>query len=260
MALHGNDLWMAYRHDNWKCCDTCGGCSGEWIGHSTDGGATFAYELIQVGGAAAQPQTATPSELRLDATGAPGVVYIAADQAQTYNSQIVYYKVGTPGGGVVVFDSNDIQNDSPSASLAYDGTKPRVAAHLGADPSTSYDMRFSSSTDGVTWTAPEALPRDHDDETAWYQSLAIGSAGQAAVAAYVNSGSGNATCGSPRVLRSTDLTTWSVCGADATSMHGIDGKWVQAYYPPGDKLSLVTTGTLALTNGTQSGLLFWREQ
>jgi hypothetical protein len=258
VAIKGGDVWVSYRHDNFMCCTTCGTCAGEWVAHSTDGGATFTYEIVTVGGTVAQPVGGTPSELRLDATGAPGLVYLSEDDVQAYNRRVVYYKVGAPGGAVVVFDSQGVQNDSPSASLAYDGTKPRVVAHLVADGAADYDMRFSSSDDGVTWTAPVKLPRDGNDYTAWYQSLAIGSKGQAAVAAYVNGGAGDSTCGSPRLVRSADLVSWTACGADMTKQVPVDGHGVQAYYAPGDKLSLVTTGTLTPASG-QTGLLFWRE-
>jgi hypothetical protein len=230
---------------------------GEWIGHSTDGGGTFTYDIVSVGGKVAQPGPSL-SELRLDATGAPGLVYIADDDVLAYNRQVIYTKAGAPGSAVVVFDSQGTQNDDPSVSLAYDGVKPRVVAHLVADTLDTYDMRFSSSDDGVTWTAPLPLPRDGNDHTAWFQSLAIDSKGGAAIAAYINGGQGDSTCGGPRVLRSSDLDAWTACGADQTKMVAVNGEWVQAYFAPGDKLSIVTTGLLVDETG-KSGLLFWRE-
>jgi hypothetical protein len=257
VALKGNDVWVAYAHANYMCCTACGSCMGEWIGHSTDGGGTFSYDIVKVGGDVAQP-AAYQSELRLDATGAPGLVYIANDDVQPYNRRIVYTKAGAPGSAVVVFDSQNTQNDDPSAALAYDGVKPRVVAHLVADSLDTYDMRFSSSDDGVTWTAPLPLPRDGHDTTAWFESLAIDSKGGAAIAAYVAGGQGDSICGGPRVLRSADLKAWTACGADKTKMVAVQGSWVQAYFAPGDKLSIVTTGTL-MSENNKTGLLFWRE-
>lgn len=259
VAIKGSDVWVSYAHSNHACCDdNCGSCTGEWVAHSSDGGATWSYEIVKVGGAVAQPATTSPSELRLDAGGNPGLVYIADDDAQSYNRRVVYYQVGASGGAVVVFDSQNVQNDAPSASLAYDGVKPRVVAHLVAASDADYEMRFSSSDDGVTWGAPVELPRDGSEYTAYYQSLAIGSKGQAAVAAYIGGGSGDNQCGAPRIVRSADLKAWSACGADATKTVAVDGHWVQAYYAPGDELSLVTTGMLTSASD-KSGLLFWRE-
>ncbi len=111
----------------------------------------------------------------------------------------------------------------------------------------------------MTWGAPVKLPRDKSDYTAWYQSLAVDAKGGAAVAAYINGGSGDALCGGPRILRSSDLKAWTACGADQAKKYPeIGGKYVDSYFTHEGKLTLGFTGTLG-GDQSGSGVLLWRE-
>lgn len=194
--------------------------------------------------------------LAVDSAGKPGLAFFQAPP-KGYTATAIYWQPG--GAPVAVMDSNEIQNDDPSLSLAFDGKKPRLAAHLVAVESADYDLRFAASDDGVTWGAPVKLPRDASQYTAWYQSLAVDAKGDAAVSAYINGGSGDNKCGGPRIVRSSDLKSWTACGADADNKHpNLGGKYVDSYFTQASKLTLGFTGTLG-DDQSGSGVLLWRE-
>ena len=166
--------------------------------------------------------------------------------------------------GIVVATDGDQSNLVVAGAVllafdAYEKGRLRLAAHLVAETSAPYDLRVASSTDGVTWAAPVQLPRDGSQNTAWYQSLAIDSKGNAAVSAYINGGSGDNACGGPRILRSSDLKTWAACGADADKKYAdIGGKYVDSYFTHENKLTMAFDGTLG-DDQSGSGVVLWRE-
>jgi hypothetical protein len=257
VAVSGGMIHLAYQQDNRDCCrldePDCGGCSSVWY---LDGdGATFSRAQVSDAGGPVQVAGSALS-LTVDSAGKPALAFFGAP-AKGYTDTVLYWRPGS--APVPVMDSNEVQNDDPSLSLAFDGTKPRLAAHLVADESADYDLRFSASDDGVTWGAPVKLPRDKSDYTAWYQSLAIDGKGDAAVSAYINGGSGDSLCGGPRIVRSSDLQAWTACGADQDKKYpDIGGKYVDSYFTHENKLILGFTGTLA-GDQSGSGVVLWRE-
>ena len=257
VAVSGGMIHLAYAQENRDCCrlaePDCGSCSSVW--YLEGDGTTFSR--VQVSDAGGPVQVAGQVlSLAVDSAGKPALAFFGAPP-QGYTTTALYWRPG--GAPVKVMDSSEVQNDDPSLSLAFDGTRPRLAAHLVADESADYDLRFSASDDGVTWGAPVKLPRDKSDYTAWYQSLAVDAKGGAAVSAYINGGSGDSLCGGPRIVRSSDLQAWTACGADQEKKYPeIGGKYVDSYFTHEDKLTLGFTGTLG-GDQSGSGVLLWRE-
>ncbi len=257
VVLTGGKIQIAYAQDNHACCllaePNCSGCAAVW--YLEGDGATFTRAMVSDAAGPVQVAGSTVS-IAVDSAGKPALAFFQAP-ATGYNTTAIYWRPGS--APVKVMDSNDIQNDDPSLSLAFDGTRPRLAAHLVAETSAPYDLRVASSTDGVTWAAPVQLPRDGSQNTAWYQSLAIDSKGNAAVSAYINGGSGDNACGGPRILRSSDLKTWAACGADADKKYAdIGGKYVDSYFTHENKLTMAFDGTLG-DDQSGSGVVLWRE-
>jgi hypothetical protein len=192
-----------------------------------------------------------------DSAGKIGLAYVTGPDTG-YNRYVMFWRPGS--NPVPVFDSADEQNDDPSVSLAFFGTKPRVVAHLVQAASTDYDMLFSQSDDGLTWSPAVHVARDATRVTAFYQSMTIDSKGNIAIAADDNGGT-DATpkCGDPKIARSTNGTDWDTCGADPTpGESGTNGDYVSMKYGPDDKLQLV------FFNGDTdpkypNGVLYWHE-
>ncbi len=253
IAANGGTIWIAYQQDNYQCdIPNRGSCSGMWLLEGD--GTTFTREIAKGSdGIPALADLSAPS-LRLDATGKPAVAFVV-DPLSGYDKTVVYWRSGSPV--TPVFDSQGIQNDDATASLAFDGTKPRIAAHLtGASGDAGYDMLFSESSDGVTWTAPVQLPRDGGEVTTMYQDISVDAQGNLAVVADTNGGPGTNTCGGLAVLRSSDGAQWSACGADATKQFtGNFDAFVESYFTPDGQLAIVSAGNL-MDNGP-SGLHFW---
>lgn len=257
VAISGGKIQIAYAQDNRACCPIadpgCSGCAGVWYLEG-DGG-TFTRALVSDATGTIQVAGSTLS-IAVDSAGKPALAFFQ-DPAKGYTKTAIYWRPGTTP--VKVMDSNHIQNDDPSISLAFDGTRPRIAAHLVAVDSAPYDLRVASSTDGVTWSAPVPLPRDGSQFTALYQSLAIDAKGNAAVSAYINGGGGDNTCGGPRIVRSSDFKTWAACGADAEKKYAdIGGKYVDTYFTHENKLTMTFYGTLGDGNDGR-GVMLWRE-
>jgi len=102
---------------------------------------------------------AVPRELSIsvaiDSMGRPAVAYLEAPETG-YNTVLNYWR-SDMADSVKVTDTNNAQNDFATVSLAFVGTKPRVAALLSTDLST-YGMTYvSSPDDGTTWNTAVPL-------------------------------------------------------------------------------------------------------
>ena len=107
-----------------------------------------------------QPRT-NALGLAIDSMGNPGV---AAYQVPItgYNTVLAYWRPGW-ASAVTVTDSNDVQNDSVSLNLAFEGTSPRVAGMLSRDLTSTalYATTYTASPDdGTTWNAIITLDAD----------------------------------------------------------------------------------------------------
>ncbi|OGQ88053.1 MAG: hypothetical protein A2289_20470 [Deltaproteobacteria bacterium RIFOXYA12_FULL_58_15] len=210
-----------------------------------------------------QTQDAKPwLDMALDENGEPGIAYFLGamfglGSPDWYNVTLAFWRPGQTAS--LVTDSVNQQNDTSSVSLVFLGTRPVVAYHLGREaPPTANDLWLSQPTDGSIWGTPLPLPRDGSDITIWYQSLATDSADNAFIAAYFMAGSGNGQFGGPKILRSSDLTSWTLSSPDATLIPDFAGEYVDTAYAGNDKLNMVffysNTGA-----ELDTGVVFWRE-
>lgn len=212
-----------------------------------------------------------PVGLALDSNGQAGLAYMVISTSDTYpyynNSSVLFWRPGD-ASATKITDSNNAQNDFPSISLAFDGTKPRIAYHLMRDldgdnegSDEPYYLYFSASDDGVTWGSPVGMPFDGGHKTGWYQSIDTGSQGQTAIAAMLYSSSGSNTCGSPKLYSSSDNVNWTVCGADADDSKDADSYYISLNFAGNDKLYLAFGQYTDASSygGFKSGLILWRE-
>jgi hypothetical protein len=205
------------------------------------------------------------ADLALDSNGNPGIVYyLGAPYGSTSpewnNKTLAFWMPGQDA--VKVTDCNNIQNDDPSVSLAFFGTKPRIAYHLTRESSQSLnDIWFSSSDDGLAWNDPVRVPKDNLDGTSWWESLTIDSLGNAAIAAYFgsSSASGPGLFGGPKLHRSTDLNTWTVSSPDSVKLPGFAGRHVITRFTTADKLYMVFHYN-SVNSSVPAGVIFWREE
>lgn len=195
---------------------------------SSPGGGAWTRTLLPHDGDDARRGTKGVLSLALDSAGAPAVAYLmgAVSGHATPNMDAVLFV--RPGGQAVrVGDSNNVQNDSPQLALAFDGTKPRIAAHLvraSGQAGANANWAFASN-DGATFTAAQ-LPDDGDDQGAQYLDLSFSSGKGVTVYEFgSNSASAPGSCGGPKVSRTSDATTWTTCGLD-TETRQLIGEYV----------------------------------
>jgi hypothetical protein len=112
-----------------------------------------------------------------------------------------------------VTDTNDVQNDEVDLALAFEGAKPRIAAHLIAVPSATYNIIYETSDDGVTWSAPIQLPEQNNSQSALTIALAFDGTGNGLIVAPQNTGT--PPCSNPYLaLTTNDGQAWQACQSD----------------------------------------------
>ena len=277
LAMANGAIYMAYEQNNRGCCPglACNACTGAWFLSSPAGAdpttsAGFATSTLipysdataSLGGVAQATQA--PVAVGVDSAGNPGVVLTLAAVTGT-NDQEVFWRPGAANAFKVV-DSNGVDNSGgpapPIAALTFHGTTPRVLTTLFADANATYDLRFVAATaaDGSGWAAPVQLPRDGDTTEGEYLTFAESPAGSLAGFATPTGGTGNNTCGAPKLLTSTEasLSSWSICGADATMSGKYTGTYVSAAYGVNDThVQLAFQDTNG--NGPEApGVYYWR--
>lgn len=202
--------------------------TGYYYGSSTGAGAWSRTLLPHAGDDARRGGKGIVS-LALDSAGAPAVAYVMgaiSGHPTTPKMEAVLY--ARPGGAAVrAADSNNVQNDVPQLALAFDGTKPRIAAHLVRQSGLSganANWVFSSA-DGASFSVSQ-VPDDAEDQGASYMALDFVGGKGALVYDFGSSGTKGA-CGGPKLSRSADGTTWDICGLD-TQTHQFLGDYVTA--------------------------------
>lgn len=202
---------------------------GYYYASSTTPG-TWARTLLGHAGDDARQGTSGIVSLALDANGAPAVAWvmgaISLHPTAPRQTAVLY---GRPGSAPVrVADSNNVQNDEPQIALAFDGTQPRIAAHLvrtSGLAGANGNWVFASS-DGAAFTAAQ-VPDDAEDEGGRYIDLEFDRGNGAMLFSFESSGARGA-CGGPKLARSSDAAaTWTICGLD-TQTHQFLGEYVTA--------------------------------
>ena len=257
IAMTGGNIYIAYIQGNHNCG---GSCTGIVFLTSTstpvDGGTGPHYFLeqnIQFNGV---PTRATfrPISMAVDGSGRIGVAYYEPP-ATGYTMTMMYWR-NDLASAVAVTDSNTVQNDYCDVSLAYEGTKPRIAGHLVADTSVTYNLTFVSSADGVMWNP--AVKVDVGTLTGTDSWLAMDGNGNAAIVA-----NGRGKCmAEPYVARSTDDgMTWKACTPEISAMHTFtDASMTAAYGASRIKGKLVIGFQNSETNqtpGEPNGVWFY---
>lgn len=251
----GGKIWVAYGQGYSYCDGSFTGtaasarCEGFLV--SGDLGA-WSREAIPRGSNGRMD--ASTSSIAADATGNVALAYVTQPDTG-YDRVVTYWRHGA--SPVAVFDSSGEQNDDAAVSLAFFGTKPRIASLLRQAATVDYTALFSQSDDGVTWAPAVHVPRNGTRIDTWYLSLALDAKGALAIAANDNGG-GSASCGAPTLARSTDGSTWTACGADPVPESGTSGAYVSAAYGADGKLQLAF-GNQATGGKYGVGVLYWHE-
>lgn len=243
VAMGGGKTYVAYTQTYHACKGTSSCATAAVV--LTGSGGTFTEALVpdssdtEHGGHFVARDF--PIGIAVDTAGKVGVV-VHREPPTAYDTVVGFWRAGDADVQVVT-RSGTVQNDEGAASLAFDGTAPRVLTRLQQGTvggSNSYDLTFSSS-DGTSggWTTI-ALPRpDHIQNT---EKLLVGS-GKVVVVA-----------GGPHVFRSSDSTTF-VLDELGLAQHsdGVDGTLDAT-----GKLWAVVEG-LTPANSSLGGVVFYRE-
>jgi|GEM_PF-4116399 len=220
---------------------------------------TFSDTLVpKVSGALLPGSESYVPGLAIDSAGNAGFAYVAATDDETYNLQVCYF-ASNQTASVAVFDSLDTQDDGPEVSLAFDGTKPRIAASLqrGEDDATA--LWFSASDDGATWGAPIQVPNDGADGMGADLDLKLDAAGDPWIAVHRSSNSGETQCGTPKLSTRTGTADFSTCGPPLDQMpsfNDYDGDFVQLGFTPEGKRVMAFSSTYSRA---QNNIVVWRQ-
>lgn len=256
LKLAGGRTHLAY-FQRWQRCTSGSGsdCHAAWYVTRTGNTGAFTRTLAPLTTGTAGNR-ALPLSLALDSQGNPGLAYFLGETAGN-NTTLAFWRPGS-ATAVAVFDSAGVQNDAPALSLAFAGVAPRVVAALDAVANPTADLRFSSSADGVTWTAPVLVPRDGGQNVSSYVALSI-AGGATALAAYNGGGSSAGTCGAPKLSRSADLTTWTTCGVDKATLDSGAGRYVNLAHTAAGKLVMAFHYPVTTNAAVPAGVVVWRE-
>ncbi len=184
---------------------------------------------------------------------------------------MVYWR-SDMAGAVAVTDTNNVQNDLVSLTLAFEGTKPRVAGLLSRDLSSAsaYNATYvSSPDDGTTWNAAQPFVLSGGLDS--YTSLATDGKGNEAFTSHYN-GSANspaqqdAGCGpDPFVSRSSNSgAAWSGCTLGAFNVD-TNGQLASAYGAsriPGKFVmagSVMGNGVTTLDGAAGNSVVFYQD-
>jgi hypothetical protein len=197
--------------------------------------------------------------LAVNAIGEPAVAFYTAPAGSAQLANLLYWR-SDYADAIAVTSSGSVPNATVDVSLAFDGTSPRVAGHLVADTSGTYDITFVASTDGTAWSSPVHLPSESASPgtRGLSTALAVPAPGDATVAS--DDPTDASPCGPPYLAQSSDGgQTWAACGADATKSYGFVPSSVNAAY---GRARAAGTLSLGFANGpTKSGaasIAYWQ--
>jgi uncharacterized protein (TIGR03437 family) len=235
LALAGGNIHLAVLDDNGKALHYFTGKLSADGTTWTDKTAPKVSGLTQNSGQS--------SSLAVDSAGNPAVAYWAT-QNNTYNAVLLFWKPAGSAAPVKVMDSQNNGEDDPNVKLLFFNLNPRVLVHLQRnDGDFGVGLHFGRSDDGgLTWQTPILIPPDGNSSTDYPFDLALDSQGNAAAAFGENSGSGDATCGNPKLSRSTDLVHWTTCAIAPLNVTGDFGPFpgsIQLAFGGNDKLYLL---------------------
>jgi uncharacterized protein (TIGR03437 family) len=199
------------------------------------------------------------TSIALDNSGIPGIAYWAQDPKSDTNFILLYWRPTTGATPVKVTDTQNNYSDL-AVKVTYYKANPRIV-FLGQrnDAEVGDAVHFVRSDDGgTTWQTPVAIPPDGTFTTDFPFDMAINSKGAAAIEFGQNAGSGDNTCGAPKLSVSTDLLNWKTCVlAQNIGDYGSYPYGEQLYYQGNDKL--LSTWWNATDSQVNTGVILYRE-
>lgn len=247
VALAQGRIWIAFSRDY----DGIRLVSG----NLADGPAKWTSETLPLppGGQSQRSELA----LALDASQLPAVAFWA--NSDSYNVILGLWRART--GTVTMMDTNGYQSDYTFVDLAFAGTAARLVAEArrSEDYYSVYDkVLWFVREEGGSLVGPRSLPSDGNQYLS-YAALAVGSRGQAAIAAAETGGNSDGVrCGQLKLLQSGDLNAWSACSPIARSeepFYSVSSP--RPVFAGNDKLYVGFTSPSS--SGQMAGVLLWRE-
>ena len=198
--------------------------------------------------------------LALDGNGTPAIAYWVPDTTDGYNRIALFWKPSTSATPVKILDSQQRQSDEVAVKLVFAGLNPRVLVYTQRnDADFGVGVHFvRSDNGGATWQPVVVIPPDGNSSTDYPFDLAVDSQGHGAIGFGQNGGSGDTTCGQPKLARSDDLVKWTTCAAgplDVTGNFSVFPGAIQLQFGGNDKLYYAWQES----NATPNGVYLYRE-
>jgi hypothetical protein len=197
------------------------------------------------------------SHLVLDSAGAPALAY----WQKAGNGNLWTLAYWRPGSSqpVKVADTGASNYPPDGVLLAFAGTQPRMVldARLDKGQVSSHYSVFSNDG-GQSWSKPVSIPDDGNQHLGGYMSFAAAD-GRAAFAGDVAGGNfDNMKCSWPKLARTTDLATWTMCAPQGAQYKDLRTLWGSVIYAPSGMLYvLFQSRQTNPAQGLPSGLLIW---
>lgn len=266
LGMANGKVFVAYR-EGYRLCNTSG-CAAI-VFRQRDAAGTWSGESVLPGnGPTGYGEAHEMLSLAVDADGNPGVAWVSdigvegtggVKMRTTFARPLLAADAG--GAASIVFENSDTTGtDDPWVELAFDGTKPRAVVIQNKDANyttTRQTAWYVASDDGSTWKAPVALPHDNGASLDLFASIAIGQNGKIVITVNSNSGDGTNAFGLPKILTSTDGTTFTGSGVPKDVNEGA-ARWVSSRIGPDGKLQsvfMVPPGGKPQSEGA----VYWRE-
>ena len=253
VALSGSKIYLAFN------VDTIG--IEYYTGALSSDPSTWTTKTAPVPPGTDVAEFGTGPSLALDGSGTPGIAYWATDTNQSYNEILFFWR---PAGSTLPVKVTDTENNQSGVNevLHFTGNNPRILFYgQRNDAAFGVGNHFAISNDGgSTWQIPVVIPPDGDSSTDFPFDMALDSRGNAAAAFGQNAGSGDATCGNPKLSRSSDYMNWTTCAAADVSITGNFSVYpdsIAMTFGGNDRLFLMWKDTADDGNGV--GVFLWRE-
>jgi uncharacterized protein (TIGR03437 family) len=192
--------------------------------------------------------------LAMDSTGTPAIAYWVPDATDGYNNILLFWKPSTSAAPVRVMDSQKQQSDELAVKMVFAGLNPRILVYVQrTDADFGVGLHFvRSDNGGATWQPVIVIPPDGTSSTDYPFDLAIDSQGHGAIGFGQNGGTGDETCGRPKLSRSDDLVKWTTCAAGPLNVTGNFSPFpgaIQVLFGGNDKLYYAWQENDATPNG-----------
>jgi hypothetical protein len=263
LGMAGGKVFTAWE-ESFRLCNTTACGAVVYRSRGTDGMWSAESNLPGDGPAPAFGDArGEQTSIAVDSAGNPAVAWLSTiGVAGTggVKMRATFIRPGAAAPALIMDNTDTTGTDDPWVEIAFDGTKPRALVIMNRDANYTKDRKqawFVASDDGNTWSAPVALPNDNGSTLDRFGSIAIGG-GKVVLAVNSNSGDGTQAFGNPKILTSTDLTTFTVSGIARDKYDGT-AEYVSAALDPAGKLQLVMQGS-PQSDASKVGALYYRQE